>query len=110
MTEETRKRKQNKIDTLVELKTEARFNIWQLGKWGYSVDVESSTGDISSKELNWGDIYSYESFRICEKGKCIFRGCSYIELRNFTKLVKRYKHSHGVKNLHTYTDEILAQI
>lgn len=28
----------------------------------------------------------------------------------FTKLVKRYKHSHGVKNLHIYTDEILAQI
>lgn len=110
MTEQTRKRKQIKIDTLTELKTEARFNIWQLGKWGYSVDIESSTGDICSKELNWGDIYSYESFHIFEKGKCIFRGCSYIELRNFTKLVKRYQHSHGAKSLHTYTDEILTQI
>lgn len=110
MTEETRKRKRNKIDTLTELKTEARFNIWQLGKWGYSVEKEASADDIGSEELEWSDIYSFESFRIFEKGKCIFKGCGYVELRNFTKLVKRYKHSHGVKNLHTYTDEILAQI
>lgn len=110
MTEETRKRKRNKIDTLTELKTEARFNIWQLGKWGYSVEKEASADDIGSAELEWSDIYSFESFRIFEKGKCIFKGCGYVELRNFTKLVKRYKHSHGVKNLHIYTDEILAQI
>lgn len=110
MKKETRNRKQSKKQVLRELKKEARFNIWQLEKWGYSVEKEASTGDMGSKEIEWSEIYSFETFQIYEKGKCIFKGCGYVKLRNFTKLVKRYKHSYGVKNLHTYTDEILTQI
>lgn len=110
MKEETKNRKQSKRKALQELQREARINIWQLGKWGYSVDIESIDNDICHKEMTWGDIYSYENFWIHENGRCILRGCSYSGLRNFTKLAKRYKHNYGVRKLHNYTDEIIAKI
>lgn len=110
MKEETRKYKQIKQQTLRELKREARANIWQLGKWGYSVDIEPVVDKTGCKELDWGEIYSFEKFHIYENGRCVFKGCSYFGLRNFTRLAKRYKHNYGVKKLHSYTNEILVQI
>lgn len=110
MKEETRKTKQTKRQVLNELKREARANIWQLGKWGYSVDIEPIAEKVGWKEMDWGDIYSFESFWISEDGRYIFKGCTYFELRKFTKLVKRYKHNYGVKKLHSYTDEIILKI
>lgn len=108
MTENTRKRKLNKKELLAKLKKESRFYIWLLGKWGYSVEIVPSIYD-NNRELDWTEIYLYESFRIIQKGKCILIA-SYIQLRNFTRLVKRYRHRYGAKNIHSYTDELLAQL
>lgn len=108
MTENTRKRKLNKKELLAKLKKESRFNIWLLGRWGYSVEIVPSDHS-TNQELDWTDIYRYESFRIIQKGNCILTG-SYIQLRNFTRLVKRYRHRYGAKNIHLYTDELLARL
>lgn len=110
MKEETRKRKQSKRKALQELKREARFNIWQLRKWGYFVDIKSNTKNTGYKEMDWKDIYSFENFRIYERGKCILKSCNYFDLRNFAKLAKRYKHNYGVKKLNEHTQEMVAQI
>lgn len=110
MKEETKNRKQNKIQVLRELKKEARFNIWLLREMGYSVVIESISDGKSYKEMEWSEIYSYENFWIHENNKCVLRGGSFAELRRFTQLVKRYKHNYGVKNLHNYTNEIISKV
>lgn len=110
MKEETRNRKQSKIKVLHELKKEARFNVWILKKMGYSVNIESVSDGKSFKEMDWSEIYSFENFWIYENRRCILCGCNYSDLRNFTKLAKRYKHLYGVKRLHNCTDEIVAKM
>ena len=108
MTENTRKRKLNKKELLAKLQKESRFYIWLLRRWGYSVEIVPSVHD-SNQELDWTDIYRYETFRIIQKGNCILTA-SYLQLRNFSRLVKRYRHRYGAKNIHSYTDELLAQL
>ena len=108
MTENTRRRKRNKKELLAKLQKESRFDIWLLGKWGYTIEIVPSVHD-GNQELDWTKIYLFESFRIVQKGKCVLTA-SYIQLRNFTRLVKRYRHKYGVKNIHLYTEELLAQL
>lgn len=108
MTENTKKRKLNKKELLAKLQKESRFNIWLLGRWGYSVEIVPSSY-ATNQELDWTQIYRYESFRIIQKGNCILTA-SYLQLRNFSRLVKRYRHRYGAKNIHSYTDELLAQL
>lgn len=43
MTENTKKRKLNKKELLAKLQKESRFNIWLLGRWGYSVEIVPSS-------------------------------------------------------------------
>lgn len=52
MTENTRKRKLNKKELLAKLKKESRFNIWLLGRWGYSVEIVPSDHS-TNQELDW---------------------------------------------------------